>query len=472
MVMEKPNHKKTVRLKPRTLAAAITGLGALSAPVYLANFKIYKISPVFAKLSGIELYVIIFLFASALYLAGVFLTIKLLPARNASWSLVLIIVLFGIFFRICLIPSEPTVLSRDMYRYIWDGRVQQNGMNPYKYTPDADELAGLRDERIFPNINRKDYPTVYPAGAQVFFRLFYALVGDSVAGFKAIMVFLDTLSLITLIALLRSHGFAATRVIVYAWNPLVIFEIAYSGHLEGLTVFLMVAALYLSAIHKKIPGVIMLALAATVKLYPALLLAAFLNRGDRIKGLLTFTATIGIIYLPFLSVGNKISGFLPVYLKNPYESFNLGLKYLLMRLLPGLDYYLLSVLLITALAAAGLVVLLKGKQKIDVLQYAYILAGLLMVLMPASLHPWYVILIIPFLAFYPHPAWLIFATTVTLSYLKYVSPQGAMPTGILLIEYVPLFALLAAGHILGRYGRREKFGGINFSQHNKKMMGR
>jgi hypothetical protein len=47
-----------------------------------------------------------------------------------------------------------------------------------------------------------------------------------------------------------------------------------------------------------------------------------------------------------------------------------------------------------------------------------------------------------------------------------------MPTGILLVEYVPLFALLAVGHILGRYGSREKFGGMNFSQHNKKMMGR
>ena len=142
-----------------------------------------------------------------------------------------------------------------------------------------------------------------------------------------------------------------------------------------------------------------------------------------------------------------------------------------MRLLPGLDYYLLSLLFITALAVAGLVVLFKDKHEIQVFQYAYILTGLLMVLMPASLHPWYVILIIPFLAFYPHPAWLIFATTVTLSYLKYVSPQGIMPTWILLVEYLPLFALLAAGHILGRYTRRDNFSGMNFSQPNKKMIG-
>ncbi len=57
-------------------------------------------------------------------------------------------------------------------------------MNPYRYAPDADELENLRDDQIFPNINRKDYPTLYPAGAQISFRIFYALVGDSVTGFK------------------------------------------------------------------------------------------------------------------------------------------------------------------------------------------------------------------------------------------------------------------------------------------------
>jgi hypothetical protein len=302
-----------------------------------------------------------------------------------------------------------------MYRYIWDGRVQQNGINPYLYPPRADELKNLRDNQIFPNINRKDYPTLYPAGAQVFFRIFYVLAGDSITAYKGIMMFFDILTLLVLTALLRAYGFKASRIIVYAWNPLVIFEIAYSGHLEGLTVFLMATALYLFLIHKKMPAIIMLALSAAVKLYPALLLAAFLNRGDGIKGIITFSATILLLYLPFLGAGGKISGFLPVYLKNPYESFNLGLKYFLMRLIPGLDYHLLSLVFIIALVIVGLVVLLKDKEDIEVIRYAYILMGSLMILMPASLHPWYVILIIPFLVIYPNPAWLIFTCTVTLS---------------------------------------------------------
>ncbi len=446
--MKRRNHKNKNSVNSHAVIAGIVGLGSLSAAIYWINFKIYDLVPVFSGLAGIQLYVIMFLFLSVLYLTAVFLVIKLMPKQKTSWRLTGIIIFLAIIFRVCLIPSDPAVLSKDMYRYIWDGRVQQNGINPYLYPPQAAELENLRDNQIFPNINRKDYPTLYPAGAQVFFRLFYVLVGDSVTAYKGIMVFFDIMTLLVLTALLRTYGFKASRIIVYAWNPLVIFEIAYSGHLEGLTVFLMVAALYLYTIHKKIPGIIMLALSAAVKLYPALLLAAFLNRGDRIKGIITFSATIMLLYLPFLGAGSKISGFLPVYLKNPYESFNLGLKNLLMRLIPGLDYHLLSLLFIIALGIVGLVVFLKGKEDIEVIRYAYILVGSLMILMPASLHPWYVILIIPFLAIYPHPAWLVFTCTVTLSYLKYTSPKGIMPTWILLIEYLPLVALLAAGGIL------------------------
>jgi len=467
--MEKPSHKQTKSLNPRTVLAAITGLGILSAVVYLVNFKIHDLVPGFSGLSGIQLYVVMFMFLNVLYLGGVVLVIKMIPTKAASRGLIAIIILLAIIFRISLVPSEPTVLSKDMYRYIWDGRVQQNGINPYRYPPGADELENMRDDRIFPNINRQDYQTLYPAGAQVFFRIFHALVGDSVTGFKAIMVFFDTLTVLLLTALLQNHGLNLSRIIIYAWNPLVIFEIAYSGHLEGLTVFLMVAALYFSAIHKKIPGVFILALAAAVKMYPALLLAAFLNRGGRIKGLLTFFITILLLYLPFIGAGRKISGFLPVYLKNSYESFNLGLKYLLMRLIPGLDYYLLSLLFITVMVIAGLVVFLKNKEDTDVLWYAYSLTGLLMILMPASLHPWYVILIIPFLAIYPSAAWLIFTGTVSLSYLKYTSPQGIMPTWILLVEYLPLFTLLATGFILRQYATRRRISSMNFSRKNEEI---
>jgi len=109
-----------------------------------------------------------------------------------------------------------------------------------------------------------------------------------------------------------------------------------------------------------------------------------------------------------------------------------------------------------AVTAVGLFIFFKNKQKHQVLWYAYLLTGLLMVLMPASLHAWYLIILIPFLSFYPAVAWLFFSIAVTLSYLKYVSPAGIMPKGVLMLEYGPLFTLLAGGYMLNRYAHRNQ----------------
>jgi hypothetical protein len=234
---------------------------------------------------------------------------------------------------------------------------------------------------------------------------------------------------------------------IYAWNPLVIFEIAYSGHLEGLMVFWMVLALYLNATSRKTLGIAALAVSSAIKLYPALLLPAMVDRGQRIKGSLVFIVTLALLYLPFLDGGRKVLGFLPIYLQNPHESFNLGLKYVIMRLLPQLDYYLIGKIFLLTLAAAGLFIFFKPKQKNQVMRYAYILLGWLLVLMPASLHAWYVIILVPFLCFYPAAGWLLFSCMVTLSYLKYVSPSGIMPTSVLLLEYGLLLGLLAVGYV-------------------------
>ena len=118
-----------------------------------------------------------------------------------------------------------------------------------------------------------------------------------------------------------------------------------------------------------------------------------------------------------------------------------------MHLLPQLNYYLLSKIFLLGLIGAGLVIFLKSKHRDQAIRYAYLLMGLLIVLMPASLHAWYVIILIPFLCFYPAAAWLLFSYTVTLSYLKYVTPSGIMPTSVLLLEYGPLFILLTGGCI-------------------------
>lgn len=447
MAMETVHHKPSRGLNPGALLPVILGLGCISATIYGFNFKLAGLLPEALQKSTIHSYILLFMALSLLYLAAVAVIMKCPAGTGQSKWLLISIIALAVLFRLFLIPQDPTVLSSDMYRYVWDGRVQHNGFNPYLHAPNAEALKSLRDDRIYPHINRKEARTLYPAGAQLFFRGVYELVGSSVSGFKSVMVVFDLSAIAIMAALLRAYALDPNRLLIYAWNPLVIFEIAYSGHLEGITVFLMLAAFYLTAVRKRTLGIILLAMASAIKLYPGFLLPALLSSGRRIKGAAIFTVAFGLIYLPYVAAGDKMAGFLPVYLKNPYESFNAGLKYLLMHLFPSIGYYALSLSLIIALLAAGGVVLFKEKLKGESLYYGYILTGCLMVLMPAALHPWYVILIIPFLVFYTSAAWLIFSCAVTLSYLKYVTDQGIMPMWVLVCEYVPLLALLAWGFI-------------------------
>ena len=450
MDLAKPHQAKSSASSFVTVRMAIVGLGLVSGALYLYNFRLqvfFEETPLVAK-SSIHFYVFLFLVLSLLYLIGIYLVFKYRTIWKRSRSLVPVIILFALLFRAVLVPADPAVLSGDMYRYIWDGRVQQNGINPYRQPPDAEELKSQRDEHIYPQINRKSYPTLYPAGAQLFFRLFYMIAGDNVSGYKGLMTLFDMLTLFVLLALLRAYRYEGWRLLIYAWNPLVIFEIAYSGHLEGLTVFWMVLAFYLSATDRHMPGAAALAVSSAIKLYPALLLPALLNRGQRITGGAAFAITIVLLYVPFLGAGRKVLGFLPIYLQNPYESFNLGLKAVMVQLLPQIHYSLWSIVFLLGLAAAGFYVFFKDKNPNLSIRYAFILMGLLVVLMPASLHPWYVIILIPFLCFYPAVAWLLFSCLVPLSYLKYVSPTGIMPAWILVLEYGLLFALLAGGSII------------------------
>jgi alpha-1,6-mannosyltransferase len=458
MDLVKPHQTETSTIHLNSLQIAFIGLGLISGLLYFFNFRIrmfFLQSQLIGK-TAIHFYVFLFAILSALYLFGIYLIFKYRPRRRHSNGLTVIILIFAAGFRASLIPADPSVLSKDMYRYIWDGRVQQNGINPYLYPPDAEQLNKLRDDKVYPNINRKSYRTLYPAGAQLSFRILHMIAGDSVFGYKALMTLFDLLTLFALMALLRVCGFEKTRLLVYAWNPLVIFEIAYSGHLEGITVFFMVLAFYLNATNKEMLGVVALAVSSATKLYPAILLPALLNPGQRVKGILCFALAVVLLYVPFLTAGSKVLGFLPNYLQNPAESFNLGIKYFMMNMLPQLHYYLLSKVFLLAVTVVGLFIFFKNKKKDQALWYAYLLTGLLMVLMPASLHAWYLIILIPFLSFYPAVAWLIFSITVTLSYLKYVSPAGTLPTGVLMLEYVPLFTLLAGGYMLNWYAHRNQ----------------
>jgi len=121
-------------------------------------------------------------------------------------------------------------LDDDIHRYVWDGRVQRLGYNPYILVPSDPALAGLHTPETR-TLNHPDVPSPYPAGAQLFFRGVTA-IHESVFALKAAFVVCELAIVFVLLDVLRSSRQAAHWILAYAWNPLLATEVAGSGHID------------------------------------------------------------------------------------------------------------------------------------------------------------------------------------------------------------------------------------------------
>jgi hypothetical protein len=213
--------------------------------------------------------------------------------------------------------AAPVFLSDDINRYIWDGRVQAAGINPYRYIPTDPHLAPLRDDAIFPNINRNNYaPTIYPPVAQMLFLLVNRF-GQSALAVKLTFVAIEAIGIGALVYILHATGRPRGHILFYAWHPLPIWEIAGSGHVDAAVVAFVALALAAAVAGRRACSGAALAAATLVKFFPLVLAPALWrptksNRGDW-RWPAAFIAVIAAAYLPYVGVGPRVIGFLPGY---------------------------------------------------------------------------------------------------------------------------------------------------------------
>jgi alpha-1,6-mannosyltransferase len=357
--------------------------------------------------------------------------------------LVSLVLGFGLLFRLSLLGT-PVLLSSDLYRYFWDGRVQWAGISPYRYAPDAPELAFLRDQAIHPHINRPMKPTVYPPGAQAVFALVARVAPDSIPAWRAFLLASDVVTGALLLALLRRMG-APAAVIVYAWSPLVVFEGVQAGHLDLVVIPLVLAALLWRQAGSSMSAGVALGAAVLMKLYPVVLVPAWWRPRDwRFPA--TVAATVALGYVPHAAgVGLGALGFLPEYLGRA-EDHNIGLRALLTYPLALTDEMGRAAVMALMFALMAVVLIAIGQAKGDdpaaLARAGTFAIGSYLLLVPTSMHPWYVLWIVPFLCLWPSPPWLFFSGAVVLSYMSYVVDPAPIPWWAWLAEYGPLYALL------------------------------
>ncbi len=226
------------------------------------------------------------------------------PADRALW----LIFGVGIALRAYVLMFDP-LLSSDIYRYVWDGRVQAAGINPYRYVPADQALALLRDGAIFPHINRAATAvTIYPPVAQFFF-LIVTRIGENVTVMRLALLGCEAASVTLIMLLLRQINRPLTRVVAYLWHPLPVWEIANSGHVDALMVALMLLGLWIALTGHALKGAVVIAFSMLVKPYTAPVLAGIWRPWD-LRMPLVVIATVAICYVPYLSVGWGVLGFL------------------------------------------------------------------------------------------------------------------------------------------------------------------
>jgi hypothetical protein len=250
-----------------------------------------------------------------------------LPPR-AIWLVLGVAVLMRVMTLVA-----PPLLSTDIYRYVWDGRVQLAGINPYRYVPEAPEVAFLRDDAVFPQINRGDYaPTVYAPAAEMVFAL-AAAVTPGVLGMKLMMLAFDVLAIIALVPLLRIADRDPAELLIYAWLPLPVWEFAGNAHIDAVATGLLALALLLAVRRRAVWTGIVLAAATLTKFLPAVVLPAFWRPNDwRLPT--AFVAALCALYLPYLSVGWNVFGFLGGYASE--EGFASGHGFFVLQLIDAL----------------------------------------------------------------------------------------------------------------------------------------
>jgi hypothetical protein len=246
----------------------------------------------------------------ALTIAAGFLTImatqlaERAPAVRTLW----LIFGVGIALRAYVLLFDP-LLSSDIYRYVWDGRVQAAGINPYRYVPADEVLAFLREATVFPNINRADSAvTIYPPVAQFFFFI-VTRIGENVTVMRLALLGCEFVTVMLIMLLLRRMNRPVTRVIAYFWHPLALWEVANSGHADALMIALMLAGLWVALTGHALRGAVLIAFSVLVKPIAAPVLAAIWRPWD-VKMPLVVFAAIALCYLPYMSVGSGVLGFL------------------------------------------------------------------------------------------------------------------------------------------------------------------
>ena len=323
----------------------------------------------------------------------------------------------------------PSGADDDIHRYVWDGRLQRLGYNPYLVVP-SDPAAQHLHNAETRNLNNPDLPSPYPPGAQLFFRAVTA-IHESTFALKIAFVVCEFAIAVVLLDLLRCTRRRAHLVLVYAWNPLLAIEVAGSGHIDIVGALLLVMSAAALVRRWRTTAAVALGLAVSVKFLPIVLLPLYWKR-IRLRDAAFAVALVALLYLPFLDHGRIPIGSLGTYVQT--FRFNGPVFAVLDQLIPPQLLVGLAVLVGLATATS----LRRSAPEWSPAEFAWPMAASL--LFAPVVFPWYLLWLLPFLTSLSTLLLVIWTVSVIPTYIMWHlrtlgRPWGSLPVWAMLLEY-------------------------------------
>ncbi|MFZ1322052.1 MAG: hypothetical protein WAT71_10905 [Ignavibacteria bacterium] len=396
-----------------------------------------------SKEDKVVLYIVVFGVSFAMYLILYFRNKK-----SEFWKDDVRWVLFAaIVLRLVLILQTP-MTSDDYYRYLWDGKVQSEGTDPYMYSPL--ELTELHDEVIYPNVSFPDIKTIYPPVSQIIFYFGYLFSPHSAAGLKIIYLIFDIGIMLFILGCLKKMDLSSSSIILYAFSPLIILEFFLNAHIDIVLIFFLSGCIYFT-LNKNLPlsllflGISVLSKTYSLMFLPVLLLYFYKQEISLIKilkNIIFFLLPFSIIYFYREGIIN-IFQVMGNYMTHWYSN-NLIYKIILfLSELTGINDHAVTRKMLLIFFVISYFTILFSKtdfiKKITFILIFYFLFS-------HTVHPWYLsvlVMMLPLYFSYTSIYWTGIIALTNLTVYYYLSTgiwEDVFP--VLMIEYVGVLVLL------------------------------
>ncbi|VAW88723.1 hypothetical protein MNBD_GAMMA16-114 [hydrothermal vent metagenome] len=409
--------------KKYTVEPRLIIFGCICAMIYILLCAYSNVS--FAISITNYIFLLALAFAVYAYLAYYYIKQKHSPS-------VYCIVIFAAIFHIIGIFSTPQ-FEDDFFRYLWDGYTFFEQGNPYLHEPSyyfSDASIPSVYQNLLNQVNHPDIKTIYSPLLQYSFWFSHWLFPADILGLKLIYSACNMAIIFILVKIVN-----ARMLLLYAWNPLIIKEVAFTAHPDILGVLCIVAALYFFAKHPK-TSALCLGLSVCSKPF-AWLIAIYVLLRFKWLQLVIFFLTIAVLYAPFIFQGSELTGLLAF---GSNWEFNAAIYSLFTYVMSGINAKILCVILLFCIMLYCLACF--RKSLVLNIRGDFLIGGLL-ILSPV-INPWYLLWLLPFAAMQNYTWPWVFSFTVLFSYFSGINLGSEslaayqLPVWVKPIEYIPV----------------------------------